>query len=273
MATYAIGDIQGCYDELLMLLKKVEFSDNDRLWLAGDLVNRGPKSLETLRFLHSLGNQVTIVLGNHDLHMLAVYNGVIKAKRSDTFNDILTAPDAPKLMNWLRRQPLLTTDERLGFTMVHAGIPPQWSLKKAHRRAREVETVLQSTLAKEFFRHMYGNQPTSWSGELEGWDRLRTITNYFTRMRFCDSEGKMEFSAKGTLASQPTGFMPWFSHKGKAIKKGHLVFGHWAALEGKADKANVYALDTGCVWGNKLTALRLDDKQLFSVKSKKRYGN
>ena len=273
MATYALGDIQGCYDELQELLKKVNFSKNDKLWLAGDLVNRGPKSLETIRFLYSLRDQVTVVLGNHDLHMLAVYSGAIKAKRSDTFHDILAAPDAKKLMKWLRYQPLLATDEQLEFTMVHAGIPPQWSLKKAHRRAREVETVLQSTLANEFFRHMYGNQPTCWSGDLEGWDRLRTITNYFTRMRFCDSEGNMEFCAKGTLASQPTGFMPWFSHEGKALKQGNIVFGHWAALEGKADRANVFAIDTGCVWGNTLTALRLDDKELISVKSKMRYGN
>ncbi|MBU2965017.1 symmetrical bis(5'-nucleosyl)-tetraphosphatase [Amphritea sp. 2_MG-2023] len=273
MATYAIGDIQGCYDELQALLQHINFSDNDRLWLAGDLVNRGPKSLETLRFLYRIRDRVVVTLGNHDLHLLAVYSGTIKSKRSDTFNDILQAPDADKLMKWLCSQPLLVTDEPLGFTMVHAGIPPQWSLKKAHKRAREVEAILQSTLAAEFFKRMYGNQPNCWSDDLEGFDRLRTITNYFTRMRFCDSKGQMEFSAKGSLSSQPTGFLPWFSHEGKALKKTRIVFGHWAALEGKADRANVYALDTGCVWGGKLTALRLEDQQLFSVNSKMRYGN
>ncbi|SER19628.1 Bis(5'nucleosyl)-tetraphosphatase, ApaH [Amphritea atlantica] len=273
MATYAIGDIQGCYDELQALLEAVGFGETDRLWLAGDLVNRGPKSLQTLRFLYSIRDRVTVTLGNHDLHLLAVYHKAIRPKRSDTFHDILNAPDAKQLMKWLRHQPLLITNAQLGYTMVHAGIPPQWSLDKASKRAREVETILQSTLAEEFFRHMYGNQPACWSGKLKGWDRLRTITNYFTRMRFCDSLGRMEFSAKGTLSSQPTGFRPWFSHEGKALQDTKLIFGHWAALEGKADIENVYALDTGCVWGGKLTALRLEDQTLFSVNSNMRYGN
>ncbi|MDO6563976.1 symmetrical bis(5'-nucleosyl)-tetraphosphatase [Amphritea sp. 1_MG-2023] len=273
MATYAIGDIQGCYDELQALLECVNFSQSDQLWLAGDLVNRGPKSLETLRFLYRIRDRVTITLGNHDLHLLAVYSGALKPKKSDTFQDILQADDAKTLLTWLRSQPLLVTDEQLGFTMVHAGIPPQWSLKKAHKRAHEVEVILQSTLANEFFKRMYGNQPACWSADLEGFDRLRIITNYFTRMRFCDTKGRMEFSAKGTLSSQPSGFMPWFSHRGKVLAKSRIIFGHWAALEGKADRANVYALDTGCVWGGTLTALRLEDQQLFSVNSKMRYGN
>lgn len=273
MATYAIGDIQGCYDELQALLKHIDFTETDRLWLAGDLVNRGPKSLETLRFLYSIRDRVVVTLGNHDLHMLAVYSGTIKPRRSDTFQDLLKAPDAKQLMKWLRFQPLLVTDEQLGFTMVHAGIPPQWSLEKAQKRSKEVEAVLQSPLATEFFKRMYGNQPACWSGKLEGFDRIRTITNYFTRMRFCDSKGRMEFSAKGTLASQPSGFLPWFSHEGKVFQKSRVIFGHWAALEGRADRQDVYAIDTGCVWGGKLTALRLEDQQLFSVNSKKRYGN
>ena len=272
MATYAIGDIQGCYDELQALLDKVGFSDNDQLWLAGDLINRGPKSLETLRFIYDLGDRANVVLGNHDLHLLAVNSGIIKPKRADTFHDILSAPDRKPLMKWLRQQPLLVTDEKLGFTMVHAGIPPQWSLAKAHRRAREVETILQSTLATEFYRHMYGNLPAAWSGKLEGWDRLRVITNYFTRMRFCNSDGKLDLAVKGGLSSQPEGLSPWFSHDGKSLRKHKRIFGHWAALEGHCDRDNVYALDTGCVWGEKLTALRLEDQKIFSVKSFKRYG-
>lgn len=267
MATYAIGDIQGCYDELQALLQKINFSDTDRLWLAGDLVNRGPKSLETLRFLYRIRDRVVVSLGNHDLHLLAVYSGALNAKRADTFDDILQAPDAKKMLRWLRYQPLLVSDKQLGFTMVHAGIPPQWSLKKAQKRAKEVEIILQSTLAGEFFKQMYGNQPTCWSSKLEGFARLRAITNYFTRMRFCDHKGCLEFSAKGSLSSQPAGFLPWYKHPGKILDKNRVIFGHWAALEGRADRANVYALDTGCVWGGKLTALRLEDQQLFSVNS------
>ncbi len=273
MATYAIGDIQGCFDELQSLLEVIAFSETDQLWLAGDLVNRGPKSLETIRFLYSIRDRVTVTLGNHDLHMLAVYSGAIRPKRSDTFHDLLNAPEAKQLMRWLQSQPLLISDKQLGFTMVHAGIPPQWSLDKAQKRAKEVEMVLQSTLASEFFKRMYGNQPACWSGKLEGYDRLRTITNYFTRMRFCDSKGRMEFSAKGTLASQPAGFLPWFMHESKTLQESRIVFGHWAALEGKAERDNVFAIDTGCVWGNKLTALRLEDQQLFTVNSRMRYGN
>ncbi|GGK73375.1 symmetrical bis(5'-nucleosyl)-tetraphosphatase [Amphritea balenae] len=272
MATYAIGDIQGCFDEFMALLEQINFSADDKLWIAGDLVNRGPKSLETVRFLRNMGDQVSVVLGNHDLHMLAVHSGVIKAKRGDTFQDLLQAPDAEALINWLRHQSLLVTDKKLGYTMVHAGIPPQWSVKKAHKRAREVETIIQSTLAKEFYRHMYGNLPATWSGKLEGWDRLRAITNYFTRMRFCDSSGKLDLAVKSGLSSQPEGFAPWFSHQGKILDHHKIIFGHWAALEGIADRDNVFALDTGCVWGDRLTALRLEDQTLYSVKSNKRYG-
>lgn len=273
MATYAVGDIQGCFDEFLALLESINFNDSDRLWIAGDLVNRGPKSLETLRFLHSLGDRARIVLGNHDLHMLAVYYGIIKAKRGDTFQDVFAAEDARKLMKWLRHQPLLITDEALGYSMVHAGIPPQWSLEKAHRRAREVETVLKSTLAKEFFKRMYGNRPSSWSGKLEGWQRLRLITNYFTRMRFCNAKGRLNLTCKGSPGSQPRGYQPWFLHQNKLPENHRVIFGHWAALEGNASPENVFALDTGCVWGDRLTALRLEDQQLFSVNSFKRYGN
>ena len=270
MATYAIGDIQGCFDELKQLLELVSFSDNDHLLIAGDLVNRGPNSLETLRYIKNLGDQATVVLGNHDLHLLAVHYGAVTPKRADTIHDIIEAPDRQELMNWLRKQKLMASCKEHNAVLVHAGIPPCWTIKKARKRAKEVESVLKSTLAREFFQHMYGNKPDKWSAKQEGWDRLRLITNYFTRMRFCTPDGKLDFSAKGTLDSQPPGHRPWFTLPRKAPDEEsiQILFGHWAALEGAAEAENVYALDTGCVWGNKLTALRLEDKQLFSVPAK-----
>ncbi|MBY4676068.1 symmetrical bis(5'-nucleosyl)-tetraphosphatase [Marinobacterium arenosum] len=264
MATYAIGDIQGCYDELLQLLEQFGFGDDDRLWVAGDLVNRGPKSLETLRFLKSLGKRAKVVLGNHDLHLLAVHYGTTTAKRHDTLNAILQAPDRDELMDWLRSRKLLVYDKALNYCMVHAGIPPHWTLKQARKRAKEVEWVLRSKLACEYFKNMYGNQPDCWQPGLEGWDRLRVITNYLTRMRFCDADGRLDFSAKEGLESQPEGFLPWFRQPREA-RDLQIIFGHWAALEGRADAEHVYALDTGCVWGNALTAMRLEDKAMFSL--------
>ncbi|WP_415897530.1 symmetrical bis(5'-nucleosyl)-tetraphosphatase [Neptuniibacter sp. QD72_48] len=267
MATYAIGDIQGCYDELQALLRTINFTSSDHLWIAGDLVNRGPKSLETLRFLRDLGEQATCVLGNHDLHLLAVHYGATTCKRSDTLDEILEAPDRIELMDWLSKQKLIAHDKSLNVVMVHAGIPPCWTIRKARKRAKEVEKILQSDQAKTFFNHMYGNKPDLWSSDLSGWERLRLITNYLTRMRFCSPEGQLDFSAKGSLASQPEGYQPWFKapRKDPAENDIRILFGHWAALEGNADAEHVFALDTGCVWGNKLTALRLEDQQLFSI--------
>ena len=267
MATYAIGDIQGCYDELQSLLKLIKFSEHDRLWIAGDLVNRGPKSLETLRFLKSLGDRAVCVLGNHDLHLLAIYYGSSTLKRNDTLNRILEAPDCDELLTWLRKQKLLVLDKANGFVMTHAGIPPCWSIKKAKKRAKEVEKVLNSTLAKEFFDHMYGNEPDIWSSEHQGWDRLRLITNYLTRMRFCTAEGRLDFSAKGSLESQPIGYPPWFllPRKDPNERDIRIIFGHWAALEGTTQTENIYALDTGCIWGGQLTAMRLEDLQIFQT--------
>ncbi len=266
MATYAVGDIQGCLDELLRLLDKVQFSDQDQLWLTGDLVNRGPRSLDTLRFVKQLGDQAKVVLGNHDLHLLAMaYNGSRKSNK-DTLDEILNATDRDELLDWLRRQPLLYRDRHLKFTMVHAGIPPSWKLKHAETYAREVEQVLQGEHICDFFAHMYGNQPERWSPDLEGWDRLRCITNYLTRMRFCDAQDKLELKTKSSPFAPPSGFLPWYAHKKRATAKKRILFGHWASLEGNADTENVYALDTGCVWGGTLTALRLEDQRLFSVK-------
>lgn len=265
MATYAIGDVQGCYDSLMALLDKIDYDDNqDTLWFAGDLVNRGPKSLKTLRFIKGLGDKAISVLGNHDLHLLALYYNQASPKKSDTLEATLQAKDAEEIMHWLRHRPLVHHDKSLNAVMVHAGIPPKWSAKKARKRALEVETFIQSADFKAFFHSMYGNKPSKWKKSLEGMDRLRMIVNYFTRMRFCSQDGQLDLVAKEGLESKPEGFSPWFELDRKA-KDTRIVFGHWAALEGKANAENVFALDTGCVWGGKLSTLRLEDEAWFRI--------
>jgi bis(5'-nucleosyl)-tetraphosphatase (symmetrical) len=265
MATYAIGDIQGCYESLQCLLKKIAFNPGeDTLWLVGDLINRGPDSLATLRYLYSIRDSVEFVLGNHDLHFLAVAYGLRKKGQSDTLEALLNAPDRQELIDWLIQGKLFHSDERLGFSMVHAGIPPMWSLQQAQAHAREVEAVLQSRYCHEFLRNMYGNQPNRWKNKLIGLERLRVITNYFTRMRFCTDEGMLEFDAKENMMAAPLGFAPWFSFSDRKTRNDKIIFGHWAALEGKTNTPNIYALDTGCVWGGALTAMRLEDEMCFS---------
>ena len=264
MATYAIGDIQGCYDALMRVLDKASFDDNDTLWVAGDLVNRGKQSLATLRFLQTLDQRAKIVLGNHDLHLLAVAYGVRKAGRSDTLDEILQAPDRDQLLDWLRHQPLLHYDTDLGYLMVHAGIPPQWSLKQAQSLANEVESALRSTQITSFLQQMYGDQPERWDNELESWLRLRVITNYLTRMRLCDAKGTLNLTHKTGITESPAGFKPWFAHQHRKTRDQRILFGHWAALEGESNEDRVYALDTGCVWGGRLTMMRLEDQRIFS---------
>lgn len=266
MATYAVGDLQGCLDPLLKLLDHVRFNEcSDRLWLAGDLVNRGPDSLETLRFVKSLGSAVTTVLGNHDLHLMAAALGFKRLNPSDTLAPIIEAPDSDELLHWLHQQPLVHYDKELGYCMVHAGIPPIWSIKKALKRAKEVEDLLKTPNCVDFFAEMYGNQPDCWSKTLEGPTRLRVITNYFTRMRFCTADGRMELTTKGESENPPEGFAPWFSHPNHKCQKDTIIFGHWAALMGHTGKENFIGLDTGCVWGGRLTMMRLEDKEMFSI--------
>ncbi|WP_062061161.1 symmetrical bis(5'-nucleosyl)-tetraphosphatase [Cellvibrio sp. OA-2007] len=265
MATYAIGDIQGCLEPLQCLLEEIKFNPrHDKLWLAGDLINRGPDTLATLRFLYRLRDSITIVLGNHDLHFIAVYYGLRKRGKNDTLDELLRAPDCADLVYWLRQQKLVHSDPALNFTMVHAGIPPQWDLTEALARAREVENVLQSDNIEHFLTGMYGNLPCRWSDDLVGIDRLRLITNYFTRMRFCSAEGELELQTKENAHAAPIGFAPWFSFLERKTRTQKIIFGHWAALEGRTNIKNVYALDTGCVWGGSLTALRLEDERKFS---------
>ncbi len=258
MAVYAIGDIQGCFRELQHLLDYLHFDPTqDRLWFAGDLVNRGLHSLETLRFVRNLGDAALTVLGNHDLHLLAAADNPARIKARDTLNPILDAPDREELLDWLRHQPLLHHDATLGFTLVHAGLPPQWDLAQAQACAREVETVLRSADHADYFAHMYGDGPERWSEELSGWERLRFITNCLTRLRYCDSDGRTALTFKGAPGSQPAGFMPWFSLPQRRSRDLNILFGHWSTL-GLRDETGIYPLDTGCLWGGQLTALRLD---------------
>jgi len=265
LTTYAVGDLQGCLEPLKCLLEQVDFSPSrDCLWLAGDLVNRGPQSLEALRYVRDLDGSAVCVLGNHDLHLLAVAYNIERMRKSDTLQAILDAPDRNDLIDWLRRQKLLHYDEHRHTALVHAGIPPQWTLEKALRRAAEVEAALQDdALLMPFLDGMYGNEPAKWSKDLHGVPRLRLITNYFTRMRFCKADGTLELEAKEGLNKAPSGYAPWFSHPQRKTRNVKIVFGHWAALEGRCDEPDVFALDTGCVWGNAMTLMNLDSGELL----------
>lgn len=266
MSTYAIGDIQGCYSPLQKLLGKIQFDPGkDKLWFTGDLVNRGPDSLQTLRFIKNLGDSQRTVLGNHDLHLLALASKAHPGWEEDTVADILQADDRDELIHWLKHLPLLHYDAVLGYAMSHAGLAPSWDLDTAKALAREVEHVLQSDKTHEFLHHMYGNRPDQWSNDLEGWDRLRCITNYFTRMRFCYLDGRLELRSKGTIDSHPADLIPWFSVPGRLNADLNIVFGHWAALGGVTNTPRVFALDTGCIWGFCLTAMRLEDGERISV--------
>ncbi|MCO7613544.1 symmetrical bis(5'-nucleosyl)-tetraphosphatase [Pseudomonas chlororaphis] len=260
MATYAVGDLQGCLEPLQCLLEQVTFDPaRDRLWLVGDLVNRGPQSLETLRYLYSIRDSLVCVLGNHDLHLLAAWRNIERLKKSDTLREILEAPDCEELLQWLRQQKLMHYDEARHVALVHAGIAPQWSLKKALKCAAEVEEALRDDNRFEpFLDGMYGNDPAKWDSDLKGVTRLRVITNYFTRMRFCTSEGKLDLKSKEGLDTAPTGYAPWFSHKERKTRDLKIIFGHWAALEGQSNEPGIFALDSGCVWGGAMTLLNVD---------------
>ena len=261
MATIAIGDVQGCYDQLMRLLEQAAYDERrDVLWFVGDLVNRGPQSLETLRFVKGLGERAVTILGNHDLALLVVAEGITKPHAGDTFDAILAAPERDELLAWLRRQKLLHTEN--GWTMVHAGLLPQWSLAQAHALAREAEQALAGPRYRELLGHLYGNEPYAWHDDLAGYDRLRVIINAMTRMRIVGDEGALEFKHKTGLADLPRGYVPWYDVPGRASRDARIIFGHWAAL-GLLQRNDVTCLDTGCVWGRELSALRLEDRRLF----------
>jgi len=263
MAIYAVGDVQGCYAELARLLENIRFdAATDRLWLVGDLVNRGPDSLAVLRLIKSLGGSAITVLGNHDLHLLAVAKGVAEPHRSDTLDEILNAPDRDELLLWLRNQRLLYVQDN--YVLVHAGLLPQWNVAQAGSLAREVETALRGDEYVTFLAHMYGNTPHHWDDSLSGYKRLRVIVNAFTRMRICTKKGEMEFKFKGEVQNIPADYLPWFDVPKRASIGATVIFGHWSAL-GLLSRKNIIALDTGCLWGGPMSAIRLEDRQLFQV--------
>jgi bis(5'-nucleosyl)-tetraphosphatase (symmetrical) len=258
MALYAIGDIQGCGAAFDALLRKLAFRPSrDRLWLVGDLVNRGPESLRVLRRVMNLGRSVTSVLGNHDLHLLATVAGRRELSPADTFAPVLSAPDAEHIVDWLRHRPLLHHDARTKRVLVHAGIPPSWTVHEARAHAREIETLLRGPKWRASLRTMYGNEPTLWSRKLDRDERRRFTINALTRMRYCDRRGRLDFSESGPPGSQPKGLKPWFDVDNRRSRNVHIFFGHWAAL-GLLRRTDVTALDSGCVWGGCLTAVRLD---------------
>ena len=263
MAVYAIGDVQGCHRALLALMDALEFDPNrDRLWFTGDLVNRGPDSLAVLCLVRDLGDRAVAVLGNHDLSLLAVAAGHRAVKDTDTYDEVLDAPDADALLAWLRHRPVFHRDRELDCSMFHAGLPPQWTLEQAEGLARELESVLRGAGFDAFMAAMFGDRPDRWSDDLAGHDRLRFITNCFSRMRFCDPGGRLGFEDKGPPGTQKSGYLPWFQVPGRRSAGARIVFGHWAAL-GVREEEGVISLDSGCVWGQQLTAVRLDGPTQF----------
>lgn len=266
MSTYIVGDIQGCFDELKLLLANVDFNrELDTLWVAGDLVARGPKSLETLRFIKSLGTQVKVVLGNHDLHLLAVSLGLFPIKKKDKTQPILDAEDKEALLDWLRQQPLMQEHDE--FVMCHAGISPQWDLATARLANSEIQALLQSEQWQWLIENMYSNEPDTWNASLEGIERYRYIINSFTRMRYCSEDFKLDMACKLPPSDvSGNGLLPWFKVENSEPIEKTVIFGHWAALEGYSGE-KVIGLDTGCVWGGELTLLRWEDKQFFTQKA------
>ncbi len=264
MATYVIGDVQGCYAELRALLDRIGPASDDRVWFVGDLVNRGPDSLAVLRFVEDMGDRAVSVLGNHDLHLLCLAEGLSRYKRDDTCRDVLESPARADLLDWLRHRPLLHYDAALDVTLVHAGLAPQWDIATARACATEVEAVLRGPAHRDFMAVMYGDEPSVWDGALEGPERWRCIVNALTRLRYCDRQGRMHLRHKGSPDGRPDGLVPWFEVPGRASREAHVVFGHWSTL-GRHHAPGIDALDTGCLWGGSLTALRLEDGKDFTI--------
>lgn len=258
MTLYAVGDIQGCARSFDALLERIKFKPRrDHLWLVGDLVNRGPRSARVLRMVRKLGSSATSVLGNHDLHLLATAAGIRGMSNGDTFDDVLDARDAEDLLDWLRTLPLIARDRQAKRVLVHAGLPPGWTVREAAAHASEVEKLLAGPRWKKALRDMYGDVPARWEPDLTASDRRRYTINAMTRIRFCDKSGRLDFTYSGPPGSQPSKLMPWFDFPKRRSRKWHIVFGHWSAL-GVLRRDDVTALDSGCVWGWELTALPLD---------------
>jgi len=263
VATYAIGDLQGCFEPLERLLKSIAFdASRDRLWFVGDLVNRGPDSLACLRFVRGLGEAAVSVLGNHDLHLICVAEGMERARKRDTLEKVLAAPDRAELLEWLRHRPLFHDEGE--YALVHAGLVPEWTVEQAASLAREVEGVLRGPDYRSFLARLYGDQPASWSDDLRGIDRWRTVVNAMTRLRVCESNGAMVLRFKGEPGEASEGWTPWFDMPLRRSRDRTVVCGHWSAL-GVCTRPDLLSLDSGCVWGRALTAVRLDDRALFQV--------
>lgn len=271
MATYAIGDVQGCFSAMLRLLDKIRFdAARDRLWFVGDLVNRGPDSLAILRFVKNLGDRAITVLGNHDLHLLMVAEDCAKPLKNDTLQEVLEAPDRKELLDWLRCQRMMYASD--GFVMVHAGLLPSWSVEKALSLAREVEDALRGENYRELVERMYGNHPPQWRDDLTGIDRLRVIINAMTRLRVCTEQGVMEFAHKGKPENAPHGYLPWYDVPGRVNRDSTIICGHWSAL-GLLLRDDVLALDTGCLWGGNLSAVCLENRRVFQVSCDEQKGS
>lgn len=265
MATYAIGDIQGCYDELRILLDSFNFDpQSDKLWLVGDLVNRGRQSLAVLRFVKGLEQQAVTVLGNHDMHLLAVAQGNLAHYHDDSLDEILAAPDREELLDWLRYRPLMYYSPEKDISLIHAGLPPHWSLETAQTLAQEVESVLRGNSFAELMHGLYGNQPHRWADTLTGLDRYRFIINCFTRLRYCHPDGTLGLKEKGPPGTQAHGLLPWFDIPGRVSSGKRIICGHWSTL-GFTTRNNVWSLDTGCLWGGQLTALRVHKRKLMTI--------
>ncbi len=263
MPTYCIGDLHGHLDQLKQILKIIDYDqERDQLWFTGDLVNRGPRSLDTLRFVKGLPN-TKVVLGNHDIHLINFYYQVVNFE-VEHLKEVVIAQDAEELISWLRYRPLFYYDSRRQVALSHAGIYPGWDLSESLVYAQEAESMLAGDNYLDFLNNMYGDAPANWDRSLTGWDRYRFIINTFTRMRFCSLDGSLEFEHTGPDDKAPVGYLPWFKIPWRKTKENKLIFGHWAALEGRVDEPNVIALDTGCVWGKSLTAFRVEDGMRFS---------
>ncbi|MDF1759379.1 MAG: symmetrical bis(5'-nucleosyl)-tetraphosphatase [Coxiellaceae bacterium] len=266
MACYVIGDVQGCIHELQLLLQLIRYDDSkDQLIFVGDLVNRGPHSLDTLQLIRSLNN-VRVTLGNHDLYLLALGYQAVAYDGEHTLGPLLQSPDLHDHLEWLRQQSILLIDDDLDLVAMHAGIPPQWDLSQAKQHAQELENILRGPHYLDYLQHMVGHTPAAWSDDLSGWDRLRYITNAFTRLRFCDANGTLELKVKSAKTIDIPDYKPWFNWP-HDFANYRLAFGHWASLEGQCDANNIYAIDTGCVWGNKLTAMKIDNDKSMSLLS------
>jgi bis(5'-nucleosyl)-tetraphosphatase (symmetrical) len=277
MSTYIVGDIHGNLQKLEKLLDKINFNSQDQLWLTGDLINGGLKSLETIRLIKSLANQAICVLGNHDLTLMAcAHNNSLltkilneNQKNPKAINGIvqvLNAPDFMELINWLEYRPLAHFDKNFNLLLIHAGVHPDWDVTKTLMLAHEVELTLQSSTAIQLYNNIYGDQPENWDDNLISIDRLRCIINYLTRIRFCTIDGKLNLHIKGTISDQPNGYLPWYTIEQRKTKDVTIVFGHWAALSGNVDYPNIIALDTGCRWNGPLTAYKIESKEFFNIK-------